>query len=465
MFAGVDGGSELYTTPKNTFLPRLGFAYQLNPKTVLRGGVGLFAGFLGERRGDVIPNGYSQTTTLSTTTLASGAPIPVNWQNAFVNNAIIEPVGNANGRQQGLGTTVSFFNPDPKVSKQLRWQIGFQRELPLGFLLEAAYVGNYGYDIEIVRDINALPNQYLNTDNSRTAAMDANNAFLSGTVANPFRGLLPGSSLNGSTIARSQLLRPYPAFQSINTTVNDGKSWYNSAQAGLQKRFSYGFTLGVSYTWSHWEQATEYLNAGDPEPTRMISDLDVKHRLSVSTILELPFGKGKAIASGAGGVLNGIIGGWQIQGVYTYQSGFPIAFGNFNLASGVISGDLFYNGGEIAISDPTVARWFNTGAFTNIVDGATANASTPVNHLRTTPFRFDEARRDPINNLDLSLLKSVQLKGDVSVQLRAEFTNALNHPYFPAPVTGAASTTFGQVTASNQSNYARRAQLAVKLLF
>ena len=103
MFAGVDTGSRLYNAPKNTFLPRFGFAYEWNSKTIIRGGAGLFAGFLGQRRGDVIPNGWSQTTTLGTTPNAFGAPIPFDWQNAFVTNPVLEPVGNASGRQQGLG--------------------------------------------------------------------------------------------------------------------------------------------------------------------------------------------------------------------------------------------------------------------------------------------------------------------------------------------------------------------------
>ena len=167
----------------------------MNSKTVIRGGVGLFAGFLGERRGDVIQSGYSQTTTFGTTTNAFGAPIPVNWEKALLTAPILEPVGNASGKQTFLGQGISFFNPNPKVSKQLRWQIGVQRELPGGWTAEATYVGNYGYDIEITRNINALPAQYLNTDNSRTAAMNANNTFLSASVANPFAGLLPGHQL------------------------------------------------------------------------------------------------------------------------------------------------------------------------------------------------------------------------------------------------------------------------------
>ncbi len=133
--------------------------------------------------------------------------------------------------------------------------------------------------------------------------MNANNTFLTGSVANPFAGLIPGTSLNNATIARNQLMRPYPQFLDIRTTNNDGKSWYNSAQVSLQKRFSKGYTLGVAYTYSNWKQATEYLNPADAKPTKMISDLDVPHRLSLSAIVELPFGKGRRFLSDADGVL------------------------------------------------------------------------------------------------------------------------------------------------------------------
>ena len=454
-FVGVDD-DHLYTTPKNSFLPRVGFAYQVTPGTVVRGGMGLFAGFLGERRGDVITTGYSQTTTIPTTFNATGAPIPINWENALLSTPILEPVGNAQGRQTALGQGISFFNPNPAVSKQLRWQVGVQQQLRGNWTAEAVYVGNYGYDIEITRNINALPSQFLNADNSRTAAMNANNTFLSASVANPFAGLLPGTSFNNATIARRQLMRPYPAFGDINTTNNDGKSWYSSAQLGLQKRFVRGYTLGVSYTWSKWEQATEYLSAADANPTRMISDLDATNRLAISGIYELPFGQGKRFMTEASGVTEALLGGWQIQGVYTYQTGFPVAFGT----------DGFYNGGDIVLpaDQRSTAKWFNTAVFTSLLTDTSTNA-TPVDHLRTLPLRFTEVRRDPINNVDLSLLKSVRLPNRMELQVRFEFINAFNEPYFPGPVTGMTSATFGQITASNQENYARRAQVGVKLLF
>jgi hypothetical protein len=454
MFVGPDTEST-YTTPKNSFLPRVGFAYSVNPQTVIRGGAGLFAGFLGQRRGDVIQPGYSQTTTIPLTVNANGAPIPLDWTNALESTPILEPVGNSQGRQTFLGNSITFFNPNPAVSKQLRWQLGVQRELAGSWAAELVYVGNYGYDIEIVRNINPLPNQYLNTDNSRTAAMVANNTFLSGQVANPFAGLLPGTGFNNAQIARRQLLRPYPAFGDVNTTNNDGSSIYHSLQVSLQRRFSRGYTFGLAYTYSNWMQTTEYLNAGDVNPTEMISDLDVPHRLSLNAVYELPFGAGKTFMTDASGVVEGLVGGWKVQGVYTYQSGFPVAFGT----------DGFYNGGDIALSgDKTTAKWFNTDAFTSILTGPQLDA-TPVDHLRTLPLRFDDVRRDPINNLDLSLIKTMAFGNGMRLELRAEFINALNQPYFPGPVTGPTSATFGQITASNQENYARRGQLGIKFLF
>jgi hypothetical protein len=457
LFAGLDGGSGLYETPKNTFLPRFGVAYQLNEKTVLRGGFGMFAGFLGERRGDVIQPGFTRTTTLPTTTLASGATIP-NLISTFPGITILEPVGNAQGKQSGLGTGISFFNQNPEVSKQFRYQVGVQRELPWNFVVEAMYVGNYGFNIEIARNINALPNEYLNTDSFRSQAQTDRNALLAQTVANPFAGLLPGTNFNNATIARSQLLRPFPQFGDITTSVNDGKSWYHSGQFTLNRRMSNGYTFGASYTWSKWLQATEFLNAGDAEPTKMISDQDSPHRISFSFIYELPFGKGKSYLAN-NSVLDRIVGGWQVQGIYQYQVGFPIRLAN----------DAFFSGSEIDLSIPsylrTTDRWFNTTAFVSVNNGATSATATPVSHLRTLPFFFNELRRDNINNVDLSMLKNTRINEKMRIQFKLDLINALNEPYFPAPVVNPTQTTFGSISASNQDNYARRIQYGIKFLF
>lgn len=487
LFAGKDTGSGLYETPKNTFLPRAGFAYQLNDRTVFRGGFGLFAGFLGQRRGDVFQPGYTRNTEIASTTLANGAPFPVSFNNGFAGVQILEPVGNAQGRQTNLGNRIDFFNQNPQVSKQARWQVGFQRELPGGVIAEASYVGNYGYDIEIARNLNALPNKYLNTDGSRTAAMNANNSFLGGTVANPFAGLeeFRGSGLGGATVARQQFLKPFPGFGDVFTTVNDGKSWYHSGQFSVNKRFSKGYTVQAAYTWSKWLQATEYLNAGDELPTRMISDQDSPHRFSLSAMYSLPFGKNREFLSGANWLTDAVLGGWQLGGNLQLQSGFPI--GNFP--------DGFYRGGELSIpsSERNTDRWFNTAAFQSFHDwpsflpanystltpaqqqtartsaqAAAVTAATPVFHLRTLPLRFGSVRRDYIKNVDLTLLKDIRIRETMKVQLRFEALNAFNEPYFPVPQVAPTNTTFGAInvlTTSNQDNYARRVQLGAKFIF
>ena len=467
LFAGKDTGSGLYETPKNVFLPRIGFAYQLNERTVLRGGFGLFAGFLGERRGDVIQAGYTRTTTAVLTTNQFGAPLPYTLSTPFANTPILEPVGNTLGRQTNLGAAISFFEQDPKVSKQARWQFGVQHEFAGGWVAEASYVGNYGYDMEIVRNINALPNQYLNADNSRTAAMVANNTFLTTAVANPFRGLeeFRGTSLFNDTIARSQLLRPFPQYLDVLTTNNDGKSWYQSGQLTLQKRFSKGYTVQASYTLSRWLQATEYLNAADPNPTKMISDQDSPHRLAFSSMYELPFGKGHKFG-GDSWISNAVLGGWQIGGTVQLQSGFPIAFGAYNITTAVTSGDLFYKGGQISIpsNERTTSHWFNTNAFISVLTDTSANSS-PVSHLRSFPYRIGSVRRDYIKNVDLTMKKDIAFRESMKLQLRFELLNAFNEPYFPAPVVSQTATNFGQISASNQDNYARRAQIGLKFIF
>ena len=204
MFAGVDGSSRLYETPKDTFLPRVGFAYQLNPKTVLRGGVGLFAGFLGQRRGDVYPERLvADDHHRPPRRTPIGAPIPQELgQRAARARRSSSPSATRTAAQQGLGQAIDFFNQNPKVSKQLRYQIGFQRELPGGFVVEAAYVGNYGYDIEIVQNINALPNEYLNGDNSRTAGDERQQRVPDRLGREPVRGA--AARARASTTRRSR---------------------------------------------------------------------------------------------------------------------------------------------------------------------------------------------------------------------------------------------------------------------
>jgi Carboxypeptidase regulatory-like domain/TonB dependent receptor len=457
-FAGVDGQpSGLYETPKNNFMPRVGLTYKLGEQTVLRGGYGMFYGFLGQRRGDVIQSGFSANTNIIPS-LDNGLTFISTLSNPFP-NGIQEPVGNALGPATFLGQGITFFDPNPKSPRTQRWQIGIQRELPGRWTIEASYVGNYGSQLQTSRNLNATPNQYLSTSPTRDQATIN---YLGQNVPNPFFGLLPSTAagaLQGQNIARERLLRPYAQFDSVNTSTNEGESWYNALQLNLQRRFSGGYTIASSYTYSRFTEAIEFLNAGDPEPWKGISAVDVPHRFTLNGILELPFGRGRAIGSDANGFVDALIGGWQLSGIYTYQSGFPLSWGNI-----IFTGNL--DDIDLPASERTVARWFNTDAGFN-----TVSTQQLGSNVRTFPLRLENVRSDTVNNVDLSLIKNTSVVGK-TLELRLDALNAFNHPLLPrgnSTTTGIITTptaaNFGRTVSSAQENYARRVQVSVKFLF
>ena len=468
-FPGVGGnGRGLYNTPKNVFMPRIGFAYKLTDKTVVRAGMGMFAGFLGERRGDVIQNGFTQNTNMVLTN-DNGLHFISSLANPFP-NGVANPVGNAAGPQTFLGQTFTFFNQDPKVPITTRWEVSLQHEFK-GFLFEGAYVGNKTNHLEIStingttptlgRNINTLPYQYLSTSKIRD---DAYNNLMTATFANPLAGLVPGNSqpiYTGTTTNRQTLLSPFPAFGSnaIYTSDNSGYSWYHSLQFTASRRFAKGVTVQGSYTLQKWMQAVNLLNPADAAPIREISDVDAPHRINISSIWSLPFGQGRALLNSTNGLVSRLVGGWEVSGIWSIQSGFPLLWNN-----------ALYYGNPADIVLPSDQRspehWFNTANF----ETATTKQLL-TNQVRTWPFRFGTIRGPRQNNVDIALIKQTRIKESMNAEFRAEALNVSNHPFLPNPnmtitaVQSPADTGFGQISASTQSNYARRLQLSLRFLF
>jgi hypothetical protein len=446
----VEGG--LYQTPKLNLMPRFGFAYQATQKTVLRGGYGIFYGFLGQRRSDVLQTGFSRTTDFQYTTNNYLSPVTT-LSNPLPSGQLFPIYGSSLGPETGILANLTFFNHEPMMPYMQRWQFGLQRELPGNFLTEISYVGNRGTRIEINRNLNALPNEYLNRDFIATPAMAANNTYLNGNIANPFRGLVPVANPTANAAAnrtRSQLLRPFPAWGDLTTTTNQGYSWYHSLQAQFERRFSRGFTFQGNYTWSKFMEATAYLNAGDPMPIEEISDFDIPHRFVASGIWELPFGRGRSFGSSVHPVVNGFIGGWQVAAIYTYQTGSPINFNDRNIA---FIGDI----NDVKLDNPTREMWFNTKAG--------FRTDQLQNNFRYFPRRFSFLRNDGVNNWDASVIKNTRFTERFNAQFKAEFLNALNAVQFPGPNTDPRNAQFGQVNASTQANYPRRIQLTAKFIF
>jgi hypothetical protein len=439
-------------------MPRAGFAYQVTGNTVVRGGFGMFAGFLGERRGDVIQNGFTQNTNMVLTN-DGGLTFLTKLANPFP-NGVAEPVGAAAGYQTFLGQGFSFFNQYPEIPITNRWELGFQHARK-GYLFEFNYIGNKSNHIELTRNINTLPYQYLSTSRLRD---DANNNVMTANIPNPMQNLVPGNTqgtYTGANTSRQTLLSPFPAFgaNAINTTENTGYSWYHSAQFTATKRFSKGYTLQGSYTFQKWMQATNLLNAADLRPIEEISDADAPHRFNVSGVWSLPFGRGRKLLSGANGLVDRLVAGWEVSGIWSLQSGFPLQWGNM-----IYYGDP--SGIRRPLGDRSPEAWFNVAGF----ETATARQLLG-NQVRTWPFRFSTLRGPRQNNVDLAILKQTRINEGRSIEFRAEALNLANHPLFPGPnmtvtqAQNANSTGFGQISASTMNNYARRLQLSLRYLF
>jgi hypothetical protein len=222
-------------------------------------------------------------------------------------------------------------------------------------------------------------------------------------------------------------------------------------QVRTEKRFSRGYTLQLAYTWSKLMEATSLLNSFDPMPYETLSGSDRTHRLSVSGIVELPFGRGRRFASQAPRLLDGVIGGWQLNAVVNRQSGGPLGFGNV-----IFRGDL--KDIPLPKSQRTVERWFNIDA------GFERDTQKQLSYnVRTMPMVFGGIRGDGQARWDISAIKSFPIRERVQLQFRAEAFNAWNHPNFDNPNTSVTSTAFGTITSV--SPLPRQFQLALKLTF
>lgn len=446
-FAGVGGNPRgLWTSDKNNFMPRVGFAYAINSKTAIRGGVGMFYDQLGILRRQVSQTGFSRSTVFAASQ-DSGLTFIANLTNPFP-SGLDRPAGAGLGIMTNAGQSISFFNSSLTNPYMERWQIGLQRQLPHQAVIEVAYVGNHGSDLRISRQLDPVPRQYYSTSPVRDqAAID----FLSTQVPNPFYPLLPRTSLSGSNTSRSQLLRPYSQFTGISRDTVEGYSRYASLQTRFEKRLTAGYTVNVAWTWAKLLEATGFLNDTDPTPERVISDQDRTHRVVVSGLWEVPLGKGRKFASSTNPVLNKIIEGWQAQAIYQYQGGAALGFGN-----AIFTGDL--HSIPIPSGERTIYRWFNTAA------GFERTSSKQLgSNLRTMSSRFSGVRGDGLNNWDISLVKNIGITERARLQFRAEFNNALNHAQFSNPNTTPTSSSFGRVTSTTQ--WPRTIQFALKMLF
>ena len=404
---------------KLDFSPRVGFAFELTPKTVLRGGYGMFyvpfdrAG--SENQLALNPPGFiNNNISLASTALAPVFPLDSGFPATFLNPADI------NYKFLHIRTT----NPqDPRPYVQ-QWSIGFQRELTHNFFLEADYVGSKGTHLLTLSDLN----QFVN--NGQQVLFNANH----------------------------QPILPYPNFGLLEYSQNDGNSSYNGLDVTLERRFTAGLSMRLAYTWSKSiDDTAEELSVlgsnafsqitNNQQAWRGPSDFDVPQRVVISWVYELPFGKGKPWASS--GVVSKIVGGFQAAGAYTYSAARPFtAFASSNNSSIDIGEEqALPNVIGTPVMDDNVNCWFYTTANSKCKGFAGTNAfSIP------SPGVFGNSGRNSLRGpalqyLDLSVSRNFLFTERMKLQFRAEAFNLTNTVAFGLPNSNVSGGSPGVITS------------------
>ena len=447
MYAGVDGNPTRQGKPLNNVAPRGGFAWSVTEKTVIRGGYGLYwvppISDTGESA--IGARGYSASTTFLAST--DGGLTPVGTISNPFPAGITPPQGNSLGLATGAGSVIDFVDQDSEPGYVQQYSLDWQRELPGQMAIAFGYMGSrserlgLGGTSDTTVNINQLDPEYLSLGTG-----------LQQTVPNPFFGIAAFGNLSRSaTIARGQLLRPFPQFDNVLMhRVNQARARYNAGIARWTKRMSNGYSLDVNYTHSRLEdnqfgesntfssRQGSALNNYDLDAEFGVSLLDVAHRLNVNASFQLPYG-------------------FQVTLAGRYQTGFPLSISQSsnnsnllgsnqrpNLVEGV---DPMTTGSQ---EERAVNGWINPAAF------SAAPAFTFGNVPRTNPDWRGPGQR----TTDLAVSKT-QRFGSKSLSLRVDVLNLFDDPLFTGPVSTFGTSTFGRITSVG--GFARSLQFQARL--
>ena len=462
-------GGLLFTSPGsrmpygrdlNNFQPRVGLAWHPWNKTVVRAGYGLSYVATFTTAGT---QGFSYSTPYTASQDGN-----ISFAGNYLNNpypaGILMPTGSKAGLSTFLGQSISFTDTDRVIPRVHQFSLGVQRELPFRSVLEVSYVGSRSQQLNVSQNLDAVSMAQLlqygaNASPNLTDACSATSALC--PYANPFYNILP-TGPNGASTTRQQLLLPYPQFTGVTeNNVPMGKSWYNSLQVRFDKRLTHGLNVLVSYTHARWLNATSYLNAQEPitqTPDRTLAGQDTPDRVVISGNWSIP------LFAHTHGIVGVFLKGWQANGVFMREAGFPLGAPGGYISSGI----------NPALSGANESKAFNTCTqlTTGLPSNCTFNGQTlPIafyqqysNSVRTLSGVFSTIRPPKVPNADLSMFKAFKLHETWNLQFRAEAFNATNSPQFGGPNTGLNGTTAGVVTLTQQ-NDPRNMQLSLRLRF
>ena len=420
----------------NNLAPRAGFAWSFSERWVMRGGYGVFYNHT-NRQGREGLLGFNPPFLVDNTISVSG-------NNRTADGAIFRlqdgyPAGLLDVRSLSATAGRRAQDMNQRTPYIQQWNLGFERELLRDLLLDVAYVGNKG---------TKLPG---------------------------FRNITQRAVVIGPTGAATAGARPYPQFGDIQYLENRVSSNYHALQVRLEKRYSHGLTFLASYTWGKaLTGAPDHLstsgagagvdvgtfrepqNPNNLAAERGLAEFDVKHRGVVSYIWEIPFGHGRRFGSDASGVLNAVLGGWNLAGIHTFQSGLGLTA--VQTGGGVLDLGGERRGRPNRVGDPegpkTIDEWFNKAAF---------SPTDPTKGIVFGDSGIGVMRGPALVNFDFTLSKDIRLSDRRYVQFRTELFNAFNHTNLGLPNLDIASAAFGQIRTT--STPGRIIQFGLKLYF
>ncbi len=463
LYSGVTAPRHFVGRDYNNFGPRFGFAYDLtgDGKTAIRGGYGLV--YLLSESTDTSGDGSNSLGFEVVTPFVPATSGPFKaFQFSVGPSAILQPLGAQGGPTAFRGLSVRYQDYNIRTPYLQQWNLTMQRQVVGNWVATVSYAGNRGVKIfGGDYDLNQMDPAFFSLG-----------LALQNQVPNPFFGQIRTGGISGATVPRSQLLRPYADYSGVTTLANHGaSSIYHSLQVTVEKRYSSGLSVLTSYTNGKlindsFSSAGSGGGGGDfrlgrfnRRLERSIDQDDVSQRLVVSGVYELPFGKGKPFLSAANSVTQAILGGWQVNGIATAQTGFPLRVRGANNFTGIAWPNVLENP-SLPDGQRTASRWFNTDAFRNPPDFTIGNVSRTLPDTRGPGF-FDVA---------FSGVKEFRIRERANLEFRGELFNALNRVNLNSPNTSFTpnrqgvntNANFGRVTSALN---ARSIQLGLRLAF
>ncbi len=452
-YAGVGGQPRrIYDFDLTNIQPRIGVAYNFLPKTVMRGGVGIFHRTL---LGGVTSTGFSQNTDFINSidgglSHRGGLTGPYSLENPFP-DGLIPPLGSSRGILTNLGTGVSFQGRQRPVPRTFQWSYTIERELPWSMVLEASYVGSL-----TVKESRTIQLSDASKEHWDIAAGNAN--YFQQTLPNPWFGIAPTNTALGAgpLISRRDLLRRIPQHTGVSMSTNPwGRAWYHGLQVRFEKRMmgdrsrAGALTWVTAYTWSKMmENALRQDFTFEWMPfINQVAAEDRSHNLTNALIWDLPFGKGRTYLNTLSGVPQILLGGWAFNATLIYQSGVPL--GSWNRWE--------YLCGNPLAGDRTETRWFDN----------TRSCFRQLNPFELTqmPSRFHQIRSHTAPQLDLMVSKRFNITERWQLEFRGEAFNATNTPLRGDPPAGDPSNAQFGILPVQQLNFSRNVQLGFRVRF